>query len=92
MIICLSEEEATTCLPAIRASLTCTIVLYGLAGMLLRCSAAGVRYYAYIIDSVQEHYASNVCLIIVVDYNVILELRHGFKMFNGEAGCLALRI
>ena len=54
--------------------------------------AAGVRYYAYIIDSAQEHYASNECLIIVVIYRVILELRLGFKMFNGEAGRLALRL
>ena len=54
--------------------------------------AAGVRYYAYITDSVQEHYASNVCLIIVLNYMVILELRLGFKMFNGEAGRLALRL
>ena len=46
----------------------------------------------YITDSVQEHYASNVCLIIVVDYRVILQLRLGFKMFNGEVGCLAIRI
>ena len=53
--------------------------------------AAGVRYYAYITDSVQKHYASNVGLIIVIDYWVILELRLGFKMFNGEAGRLALR-
>ena len=54
--------------------------------------AAGVRYYAYITDSAQEHYASNVCLIIVVHYRVILELRLGFKMCNGEVGRLALRL
>ena len=54
--------------------------------------AAGVRYYAYITDSVQEHYASNVCVVIAVDYKVILELRLGFMMFKGEASCLALRL
>ncbi len=55
-------------------------------------AAAGVRYYAYITHSAQKHYASNVCLIIVVDYKVILELRLGFQKCNGEAGRLALRL
>ena len=39
-------------------------------------AAAGVRYYAYIIDSVQQNYASNVRLIIVIDrLSFALDLR-----------------